>query len=231
VIWIPSTDGVYPFNDTAETYVSDFTATGSIIVSDKYTVCIRLWNNINMTEESRYKNEFAWLYFTRNLEPNLKRLFGRDRYECPPQGDPECFWHGAYINGTACIDLYEAGNYTLYLVGNNIEWRQDIGSGYLQECEFCPRRIIQQRLLLNLGNYNFDGVNETLDLYYSPAELYFSGAIFGMAFSWLMPAIFFGLGLLSFIGTLLVTKSVKSAIAMLVLAPAIFYMILTFTLW
>jgi hypothetical protein len=231
VYWMPTSNGNYSFDVLASTFINNFTASGSITVTNNYTVCVRLWNNISMPDDSRYVNEFAWIYAIKNLDPTLKRLFGRDKYECPPQGNTECFWHAKYDNGTACMTFYDTGNYTLYLVGNNIAWKQDIGSGFIEDCAFCPRTVIQQRLLLNLGNYNFDGNNEVIDLYYSLPELYVSGLIFGVAFSWLSMVLFFAIGLIAFGVTLKWTGSVKSALAVLLFLPTILYILLTLTLW
>lgn len=226
VYWIPTEEGVYPFT----VHATPFDANGSITVSEPFNITIRLWNNINMTEESRYLNEFAWIYFTKDLNPTLKRLFGRDRFACPPQGSNECFWHGEYVNGTAVVTLYETGNYSMYIIGNNIKWRQPFLSGGLIECEFCEPSVIQSRFRLNLGDYYLDKAEE-FDLYYSNAELYVFGAVFGTFASWLSMALFAGIGLGFFLLLLFTTGSLKSALAGLVLLPTIIFLILKMVLW
>jgi len=229
VVWIPSVNGDYPFNVSGD-FPPILVENGLIRVRTPFTITVRLWNNINMTPESRYLNEFAWVYFTRDLSPTLKRLFGRDKFACPPQGSDECYWHGEYANGTATVTLYEAGNYSMYIIGNNIDWKRYNPAGGVEQCDFCPPWIVQSRFRLNLGDY-YLSENEDFDLFYSQAELYVFGGIFGMFASWLSLAFFAGIGLIFFILLLVTTGSLKSALAGLVLVPTIIYIILNLTLW
>jgi hypothetical protein len=229
VVWIPSANGDYPFNVSGD-FPPVLVENGLIRVRTPFTITVRLWNSINMTPESRYENEFAWVYLTRELSPTLKRLFGRDKFACPPQGSDECYWHGEYVNGSATITLYEAGNYSMYIIGNNINWKQYNPAGEVVPCDFCPPWIVQSRFRLNLGDY-YLSESEDFDLFYSQAELYVFGGIFGVFASWLSLAFFAGIGLLFFIFVLIATGSLKSALAGLILAPSIIYIILGLTLW
>jgi len=229
VYWIPSVNGVYPFNVSAEAN-NTLNATGEVTVATPFNITVRLWNEINMTPDASYVNNFAWIYLTRDLNPSLRRLFGRDRFACPPQGDDECYWHGKYVNGSATVTLWEEGNYSMYIIGNNIEWRQSFPAGGIIDCDFCAPAIIQSRFRLNLGNYYLDEAEE-FDLLYSRAELYVFGAIFGVFASWLAPVIFALIGLAFFIVLLITTHSLKSALAGLVLLPTIIFIILTMVLW
>lgn len=229
IFWIPSAIGEYSLNVTLFGLVEQ----GLIkVFTAPYQICVKLWNNINMTYDSRYINEFAWIYAQNNIDyPTLSELFTSEaKYPCPPQSPVECHWHGQYINGTACIDLYEAGNYSFYLIGNRIQWRQDISSGYYIDCEFCPPHVIQQRLLLNLGEYHLNGVNETFDMFYSQYELYYLGAFFGGMTSYLWAILMAIIGIVFFLLILATTHSLKSAIAGLILAPTIVQLIIMFTI-
>jgi len=233
VYWIPTVAGTYDFsvNITGTYPLSD---TGTIVVTeDHFEVCISLWNDINMSAGSRYLNEFAWIYAImpeRSNKEALSHLFEEDEaFACPPQGDPTCYWHGKYENGTACIDLYLAGNYTFYIIGNNIRWEQDIGSGFVKDCKFCPPVEIQKRLLLPLGDFYLDEA-ENIDIYTSEQELYYRGLFYGALSSWLMAGIMFIVAVVAFVGVLWATGSLKSAIAALVLLPTIIWMLVTFTL-
>lgn len=229
VYWIPSENGDYPFLVSAVAN-NTVNATGSIKVATPFNVTVRLWNNINMTPTSRYRNEFAWIYMTRELSPTLKRLFGRDRFACPPQGIDECYWHGKYVNGTAVVTLYEEGNYSIYIIGNNVKFQQVMPSGAVVDCEFCEPWVIQTRFRLNLGDYYLDEPEE-IDLYYSTTELYVFGAVFGVFASWLGFIVIAGIGVAFFFILLFATHSLKSALAGLLLLPTIIYLILTLTLW
>lgn len=230
VYWIPSADGIYNFTVRALTNQSTLIENGSIFVGIPFNVTIRLWNNINMTYDSRYINEFAWIYAQRNIDyPSLSELFTAEtKYPCPPQSPTECHWHGQYINGTAEIELYEAGNYSFYLIGNRIQWIQNMDSGYWIECDFCQPHAVQQRLLLNLGEYHLNGASEDFDMFYSEYELYYVGAFFGGMTSWLWAGLMVLIGIIFFFIILFATHSLKSAMAGLVLVPVIIQLILMF---
>jgi len=226
VYWIPSVAGIHDFDVYAYLHNTSLHSNGTIRVNETdFCITIRLWNNVSMTPDSKYINNFAWIYAVKNLNPTLKRLFGQDKYTCPPDAYTECMWHGKYENGSATICLFDKGNYTLYIVGNNIRWEKVLPSGYVAECSYCEYRAISQRLLYNLGTYFFDG-NETIDLYYNPVELYVFGGFFGMALSGLWGIIMLVIGGLAFVFTLKWTGSVKSALAVLILLPTIIYIIL-----
>jgi len=134
------------------------------------------------------------------------------------------------VNGTAIITLYESGNYTMYILGNNIEWYLVNPSGVSMPCAFCPPVKTQSRFLLNLGNYYLDKA-EDFDLYYSQTELYYLGGFFGMFASWLNLGLFIVIGFIFFIIVLLATGSLKSAIAVLVILPSILWLISHLILW
>lgn len=229
VYWIPSSNGVYPFNVTAIAFnlVSE---AGSITVATPFTIGVRLWNSINMSAGTEYRNEFAWIYMTKDVDPTLHVLFGRNKFACPPEGTDECYWHGQYANGTAYVRLFEAGNYTMYILGNNIEWTHIMPSGVQEECAFCPPVKIQSRFLLNLGSYYFDK-DEEIDLYYSNTELYYFGGFFGGYASWLNMFIFGAIGLVFFLLVLIATGSLKSAIAVLIILPSILWLLANMVLW
>jgi len=230
VYWIPPEDGVFSFTVTA---IANNTVQeeGDIYVSEPFEICIKLWNNITM--EDPYINQFAWIYAVmpqQDFKKALEHLFVPDEnLACPPQGETTCYWHGKYENGTACIDLYETGNYTFYIIGNNIRWEQDIGSGYIADCDFCPPVEIQKRLLLPLGSFYLEE-SETIDIYVSETELYYRGAFYGVLGSWLWAGIMFVIAAVAFIGVLMATHSLKSAIAALVALPTIIWLLMTFTL-
>ena len=229
-LWVPSVNGDYPINVSAWHYPFFMDVEGLIRVRTPFNITVRLWNNINMTAGSEYRNEFAWIYLTRDLDPTLHVLFGRDKFTCPPEGVDECYWHGKYVNGTAVITLYETGNYTMYILGNNIEWYLVNPSGVSMPCAFCPPVKTQSRFLLNLGNYYLDKA-EDFDLYYSQTELYYLGGFFGMFASWLNLGLFIVIGFIFFIIVLLATGSLKSAIAVLVILPSILWLISHLILW
>lgn len=225
VEWSPAEVGIYDFTAVVSSYLS---ASGTILVTEPFNVSVRIWNNINMSDGTQYLNEFAHIYMIRNPTlPMSRRVFERSDISCLPQGDPACYWHGEYVNGEAIITLYEPGNYSLYIVGNNIEWKQWLpsASGTI-DCEFCEPWVTQKRFQLGLGEYVFSGP-ESLDLYYSEPELYVLGLFSGLVTSWLAIAIFFVVGLVFFLFVMWATHSLKSAIAALVLAPSILYLILT----
>jgi hypothetical protein len=230
VFWIPSSNGDYVFNVTAFAWFFRFEDDGLIKVRTPFNITVRLWNNINMTAGSEYRNEFAWIYLTKDLDPTLHVLFGRDKFTCPPEGVDECYWHGKYVNGTAVITLYESGNYTMYILGNNIEWYLMNPSGVSMPCAFCPPVKTQSRFLLNLGNYYLDTA-EDFDLYYSETELYYVGGFFGMFASWLNMFIFVAIGFVAFIVVLLATGSLKSALAVLIILPSIIWILTHLVLW
>jgi hypothetical protein len=206
--------------------------TGSIFVADTYQVCASIWTDVNMTDGSEYRNEFAWLFATYEIGgETLHTIFeAGDKFTCPPQASYECMWHARYINGTGCMELFMPGNYTLWIIGNNIEWKQDIGSGYVVDCDFCEYNAISKHLLLNLGTYRFNGdMDEDFDFYQNPAELYYGGAFFGFLASWAFIIIYAIIGFIAFGFTLYATGSVKSALAILVLLPAVIHMILMYS--
>ena len=230
VYWIPSMNGYHNFT-VLVTDTDTVILTGSILVEPTYQVCMSIWTDVNMTAGSEYKNEFAWIFAT--FQPGTETLHtifeAGDKFECPPEASYECMWHGKYVNGTACIDLFMPGNYTFWIIGNNIEWKQDIGSGFTVGCDFCEYNAISKHLLLNLGTYSFNGLmNEDFDLYQNPAELYYGGAFFGFLASWAFIIIYGIIGFVAFIFTLYATGSVKSALAILVLLPAVIHIILTY---
>jgi len=225
VIWIPSANGDYVF--TVFPCGTPYNESGMIYVRTPFNITVSIWNDINMTKP--YENDFAWIYAVYNLgNPKLKELFGQvNLLACPPEGAGTCYWHARYANGTAELELPFEGNYTLYIIGNNIRWEQDIGSGYIQPCQLCPPVEIQKRLLLNLGNYYFDG-SESLHLFYSQAELYASGGFFGVLGSWLYVGVMFALALAAFFIVLWATHSLYSAMAALVIMPTVIWMILQY---
>jgi hypothetical protein len=229
VVWIPSANGDYPFNVSGNIpmlVVED----GLIKVRTPFNVTVRLWNNINMSPETSYKNEFAWVYMTKDVDPTLHVLFGRNKYACPPQGNDECFWHAAYDDGTATVTLFEEGNYTMYILGNNIDWYLFSPAGIQEQCDFCSPVKTQSRFLLNLGSYYFMEPEE-LDLFYSTTELYYLGGFFGAYASWLNMFLFAIIGLVFFFIVLIATGSLKSAIAVLIILPSILWIISNVVLW
>lgn len=230
VIWIPSTVGVYPFNVSIEV-ASHMVEDGEITVTEPFCINISIWNNASMSDGSEYKNEFAWIYATRVYDPTLRRLFGRDRFECPPQGIDECFWHGDYIDGTAQVCLYESGNYSFYIIGNNIRWEQSLEGGIMfDDCEFCPPVKVSQKFFYPLGNYYLDET-ENIDLYISTPDLYMFGAFFGIGLSWMWMGVCALIGILAFVFALKWSGSLKTAMAVLVLLPTIIYIIMRLTLF
>jgi hypothetical protein len=230
VYWIPSSNGVYPFTVLSENGEHIY-AFGSINVSTTYQVCISIWTNVNMTAGSEYRNEFAWIFAT--FQPGTETLHtifeAQPKFECPPEALYECMWHARYVNGTACVDLFMPGNYTFWIIGNNIEWKKNIGTGFIVGCDFCEYNAISKHLLLNLGTYSFNGLmNEDFDLYYSPAELYYGGAFFGFLASWAFIIIYAIIGFLAFVFTLWATGSVKSALLMLGILPTVIHILLVY---
>jgi hypothetical protein len=229
VIWIPSANGDYPF--TVYAYGgNDMSASGLIKVRTPFNVTVRIWNNINMTAGSSYRNEFSWIYFTKDVDATLFTLFGRDLFACPPEGPSECYWHAAYRNGTATVTLYEPGNYTMYILGNNILWEMFNPIGATVPCAFCPPWKVQSRFLMNLGGYYLSSA-EDFDLYYSSADLYVSGFTFGAFASWLTMAFFAIIAIVFFLVVLMATGSLKAAIAGMVILPTIIYLALNVLLW
>jgi len=229
VMWIPFANGDYSFNvsgDFPPVLVED----GLIKVRTPFNITIRIWNNINMTAGSEYRNEFAWIYFIRDVDPTLHVFFGRDKFACPPEGSDECYWHGAYRNGTATITLYEIGNYSMFIVGNNIDWYLINPLGVPVTCAFCPPVKTQSRLLLNLGSYYLNGA-EDFDLYENPTELVISGFSFGIFASWLSLGAFAILAMIFFFIVLMATGSLKAAIAAMVILPTIIYLAMNVFLW
>jgi len=228
IVWIPSSLGIFNFTMMSSLLPDMLIAYGNISVVSLKCINVTLWTNVSMPPSSKYVNEWAWVYAVRQLDPSLTVLFGKDRYSCPPQGDPECYWHGRYAGGTASICLPYAGNYTLYMIGNNIEWNQVYGDIEL-ECYNCKPTVIKQRLLYNLGTYYFNS-DESMDLYLNPTELQVFGGIFGVFASWLWVGIFGLLCVLTFIFTLWATSSLKSALAIMVFLPTIIYLIIAVVL-
>jgi parallel beta-helix repeat protein len=228
VYWVPTMNGDYPFNVTAIAPHLHLHAFGLIKVRTPFNVTVRLWNDNNMS--TSYRNEFAWVYLTKDVDSTLHVLFGRDKFSCPPEGSDECYWHGRYANGSATVTLYEPGNYTMYLIGNNIEWKRSDPLSALVPCAFCPPWIVQTRLRLNLGAYYFS-TDDSLDLYYSPAELYYVGGFGGIFASWLNVILFAVIGFIAFIVVLALTGSLKSGIAALILLPALIWLLTHLTLW
>jgi hypothetical protein len=234
VDWVPSASGIYNFT----VYASGsgmLSEDGSILVTaGTYQACIRLWTNVNMTAGSNYMNEFSWVFAEYTpYDETLHTIFeAGEKYHCPPQSpSPQaCMWHDKYQNGTACVTLYMPGNYTFWIVGENVDWKQDIGNGYVMDCEFCNFRVVRKQFLQNMGEYYFNGdMNENLDLYFNPAELYVGGAFFGFLSSWFFIIIYAVIGFVAFIFTLYATGSVKSALAIMVLLPAVIQMILMYS--
>ena len=233
--WVPSSAGTYDFIVYASNGNETLSRNGSIIVTAvTYDVCIRLWTNVNMTAGSQYKNEFSWVFAEYTpFDETLHTIFeAGEKYHCPPQStSPQaCMWHDKYQNGSACVTLYMPGNYTFWIVGENVNWKQDIGNGYVQDCEFCNFNVVRKQFLQNMGEYYFNGAeNENLDLYFNPAELYVGGAFFGFLSSWFFIIIYAVIGFVAFIFTLYATGSVKSALAIMVLLPAIINLVVAYS--
>lgn len=226
IYWTPSEAGTYPFTVSA----SPDNVNGSITVAEPFCINVTLWNNVSMSAGSEYLNEFAWVYATRVYDPTLRRLFGRDRFTCPPHAETECMWHGDYIDGIAEVCLYEAGNYSLYIIGNNIRWEQDIGSGVVLECDFCEKVEVSKKFFYPLGNYYLNEPEE-LHLYISPMDRYVFGAFFGIGLSWIGVLISAIVGFIFFLLALKWSGSLKTAMAVLLLLPTIIYIILHLVLF
>jgi len=230
VYWIPTVEGTYNFTVSA-TANNTLNAEGTVLVADPFCIEVHLWNNETMSAETEYKNEWAWVYATKVYDPSLRRLFGRDRITCPPQGDPECHWYGKYVNGEADVCLYEEGNYSFYIIGNNIRWEQNIGSGAVVEnCSHCPPNVISKKFFYPLGNYYLDE-DEILHLYISPMDRYVFGAFFGIGLSWIGVLFSAFIGVVCFIFALKWSGSIKTALAVLILLPTIVYIILHMALF
>lgn len=228
--WIPSENGDFTLNVTVFTSPRHLHSVGLIKVRTPFNITVRLWNNINMTAGSEYRNEFSWIYMTKDVDPTLHVIFGRNKFACPPQGNDECYWHAAYRNGTATVTLYEAGNYTMYILGNNIEWTMATPIDTRISCDYCPPVKTQSRFLLNLGSYYFMEP-EDLDLFYSNTELYYFGGFFGGFASWANMFIFAIIGFVFFLIVLIATGSLKSALAVLIILPSILWLVTNMVLW
>jgi len=223
VIWIPTDDGEYPFDVFSYSFSPLLNESGLITVLDMFNITVHLWTNVTMTPESKYKNEFAWVIAVRDVDSHFAGLWGRDTFECVPQGVPECYWHGKYVNGTATIYLPDdgfSGNYSLFMIGNNVEFRQVVGTVTFIGCENCKPSVIKQTMNLPLGNYKFSG-DETLDLYFNPSEMAATGGFLGWLTAPLGLIVLGGCAILFFFIVLIATGSLTGALAALVLLPTI----------
>ncbi len=144
-------EGEYPFEiSTGPTYYSFGTEnlTGTTIVRNAYQVCFEAYTNVNTT--SPYVNNLATLYA---VDPNDQNILLKDLgfFEMWTEGGLGTFnvnvFHAPYIDGSACITLYNStAQYQFYLVDGMISFKDnydvpqvvDYGGLYMDFGKFAP---------------------------------------------------------------------------------------------
>ena len=178
--------------------------TGLIKSKPSFTVCVRLWEEMNMT--TSYKNEFAYIFA---YDPDLRCVINPKEYIYPYNlllaSGEVCWFRGEYVDGTACVELFEP----------NVVYRLRIVSGILNFDDSFSKPIIGTPYLQRFGQVNTElgtmklAYSETLDILVSPWRLSAFASITGIV----LALVSFLFSCLVFTITYYVTKNIWFSLA------------------